>query len=59
MKQINAGLEEFVEHSYYEKWEGHRFKKDMEGTPEHLVALVDELPYPKVKEDFQETVKKY
>ena len=33
LKQINAGLEEFVEHSYYEKWDGHRFKTDIEGTP--------------------------
>ncbi|MEJ7913381.1 MAG: nickel-dependent hydrogenase large subunit [Chitinophagaceae bacterium] len=33
LKQINVGLEEFVEHSYYEKWDGHRFKKDLEGNP--------------------------
>ncbi|MFN2438253.1 MAG: nickel-dependent hydrogenase large subunit [Chitinophagaceae bacterium] len=33
LKQINVGLEEFVEHSFYEKWEGHRFKTDKEGTP--------------------------
>jgi hydrogenase large subunit len=33
LKQINVGLEEFVEHSYYEKWDGHRFKADKEGNP--------------------------
>lgn len=33
LTQLNAGLEEFVEHSYYENWNGHRFKTDMAGTP--------------------------
>jgi hydrogenase large subunit len=33
LKQINVGLEEFVEHSFYEKWDGHRFKEDMDGSP--------------------------
>jgi len=30
---INAGLEEFVEHSYYEGWDGKRFAKDPLGNP--------------------------
>ena len=33
LQQLNVGLEEFVEHSYYEGWEGHRFKNDPAGTP--------------------------
>ena len=33
LQQVNVGMEEFVEHSYYEKWEGHRFKTDPAGTP--------------------------
>ncbi len=32
-QRLNAGLEEFVEHSYYEKWEGQRFDKDPAGLP--------------------------
>ena len=48
LKQINAGLEEFVEHSYYEKWDGHRFKTDMEGTPlsPHHPWNKDTIPKP-------------
>ncbi|HXV65203.1 MAG TPA: nickel-dependent hydrogenase large subunit [Vicinamibacteria bacterium] len=30
---INAGLEEFVEHSYYEPWDGQKFEKDPLGNP--------------------------
>lgn len=33
LQQINVGLEEFVEHSFYEKWEGQRFPKDQVGNP--------------------------
>lgn len=33
LSELNAGLEEFVEHSYYEKWEDHRFKTDAKGIP--------------------------
>jgi hydrogenase large subunit len=33
LQQINVGLEEFVEHSYYEKWDGQRLKKDSAGNP--------------------------
>jgi hydrogenase large subunit len=33
LSELNAGLEEFVEHSYYEKWDGHRYKKDANGMP--------------------------
>jgi len=33
LKRLNAGLEEFVEHSYYEKWNGQRFKTDPSGMP--------------------------
>ena len=48
LKQINAGLEEFVEHSYYEKWDGHRFKTDIEGTPlsPHHPWNKDTIPKP-------------
>ena len=48
LKQINAGLEEFVEHSYYEKWDGHRFKTDVEGTPlsPHHPWNKDTIPKP-------------
>jgi hydrogenase large subunit len=30
---INLGVEEFVEHSYYEGWDGHRFRTDPVGGP--------------------------
>lgn len=30
---INIGLEEFVDHSYYEEWSGHRFPTDALGQP--------------------------
>lgn len=30
---INVGLEEFVDHSYYEQWSGHRFPTDALGQP--------------------------
>ena len=33
LQRINAGYEEFVEHSYYEKWNGHRFSEDPAGIP--------------------------
>lgn len=33
LTQLNAGIEEFIEHSYYEKWEGHKYKEDPLGTP--------------------------
>lgn len=33
LQQVNVGMEEFVEHSYYEKWDGHRFKQDPLGNP--------------------------
>jgi hydrogenase large subunit len=33
LQQVNVGMEEFVEHSYYEKWDGHRFKTDSLGNP--------------------------
>ena len=33
LTDVNMGLEEFVEHSYYEKWNGHRFKTDPNGNP--------------------------
>ncbi len=33
LQKLNIGLEEFVEHSYYEKWNGHRFKTDPAGNP--------------------------
>ena len=48
LKQINVGLEEFVEHSYYEKWDGHRFKTDMEGSPlsPHHPWNKDTIPKP-------------
>ncbi len=33
LRELNAGMEEFVEHSYYEDWDGHRFKTDPLGMP--------------------------
>ena len=37
MQMLNAGVEEFVEHSFYEQWDtnggGHRFKTDPAGNP--------------------------
>ncbi len=33
LREINAGMEEFVEHSYYEKWNGHRYQTDPLGMP--------------------------
>ncbi len=33
LSRVNAGLEEFVEHSYYEMWDGQRFPKDPVGLP--------------------------
>ena len=31
LSAINSGLEEFVEHSYYEGWDGKRFETDLSG----------------------------
>lgn len=33
LSELNAGLEEFVEHSYYEKWQEHKFLTDDKGLP--------------------------
>jgi len=33
LQQLNIGLEEFVEHSYYEPWDTYRFKTDPAGNP--------------------------
>ncbi len=33
LQNLNIGIEEFVEHSYYEGWDGHRFKTDPSGAP--------------------------
>jgi len=33
LRQINLGLEEFIEHSYYEQWSGHPHKEDPLGAP--------------------------
>jgi hydrogenase large subunit len=33
LTDINVGLEEFVEHSYYEKWDDYPFKTDPLGNP--------------------------
>lgn len=33
VQKINLGLEEFVEHSYYEGWSGHEMKTDPLGSP--------------------------
>ena len=33
LTDLNVGFEEFVEHSYYEKWEGQTFKTDPLGNP--------------------------
>ena len=33
LQDLNVGVEEFVEHSYYENWDGHPFKTDPLGAP--------------------------
>jgi len=33
LQDINIGMEEFVEHSYYENWDDYRFKTDPLGAP--------------------------
>lgn len=33
LQDLNVGLEEFVEHSYYEKWDDYPFKTDPLGAP--------------------------
>jgi hydrogenase large subunit len=30
---LNLGIEEFVDHAYYQRWEGHRFQTDPLGAP--------------------------
>jgi hydrogenase large subunit len=33
LSDVNLGIEEFVDHSYYQRWEGHRFQRDPLGAP--------------------------
>jgi hydrogenase large subunit len=33
LADLNLGVEEFVDHSYYQRWEGHRFPHDPPGAP--------------------------
>ncbi|MDB5081942.1 MAG: putative cytochrome C3-like [NiFe] hydrogenase large subunit [Chloroflexi bacterium] len=33
LQDINIGVEEFVDHSFYEQWNSHRFKTDPAGNP--------------------------
>ncbi len=33
LQNINLGMEEFIEHSFYEGWDGHRFETDPLGAP--------------------------
>ncbi len=33
LTDVNIGMEEFVEHSYYEEWSGHRYETDPLGNP--------------------------
>ena len=33
LTDVNIGIEEFVEHSYYEEWSGHRYETDPLGNP--------------------------
>jgi hydrogenase large subunit len=33
LADLNLGIEEFVDHSYYRHWEGHRFPTDPRGAP--------------------------
>jgi hydrogenase large subunit len=33
LTDLNLGMEEFVDHSYYQHWEGHRFPTDPNGAP--------------------------
>lgn len=33
LADLNLGIEEFVDHSYYQRWQGHRFQGDPLGAP--------------------------
>ena len=33
LSELNAGLEEFVEHSYYDQWDDYKYKTDDKGYP--------------------------
>ena len=33
LQNINLGMEEFIDHSFYEGWNGHKFEKDPLGAP--------------------------
>ncbi len=33
LTDLNLGMEEFVDRSYYDHWEGHRFREDPSGAP--------------------------
>jgi hydrogenase large subunit len=33
LTDLNMGIEEFVDHSYYEQWSGHRYETDPAGNP--------------------------
>ena len=33
LQDVNLGVEEFVDHAYYRRWEGHRFSVDPLGAP--------------------------
>jgi hydrogenase large subunit len=33
LTDLNLGIEEFVDHAYYQHWEGHRFPRDPLGAP--------------------------
>jgi len=33
LADLNLGMEEFVDHAYYQRWEGHRFPQDPLGAP--------------------------
>lgn len=48
LQNLNIGLEEFVEHSYYEKWDNHKFKTDPNGNPisPHHLWNKDTIPKP-------------
>jgi len=45
LSDVNLGIEEFVDHSYYQRWEGHRFQRDR-WAPLCPRSSLDSRPFP-------------
>jgi hydrogenase large subunit len=55
LQALNVGLEEFVEHSYYEGWSGQRFQTDPLGAPLSPYHMWNKETRPKPgKQDWKE-----